>query len=51
MSNVDSLEKSIRHLFSNTGELDRDEVAYLLLELLSRIQDLEAAHGITKENT
>jgi hypothetical protein len=42
MGDMDSLEKDIRHLFTNTGTLDRDEVACLLLELLSRIQTLEA---------
>lgn len=49
MGDTDSLEKDIRHLFTNTGELDRDEVACLLLALLSRIQTLEAKFN--KENT
>lgn len=49
MTDTDSLEKDIRHLFTNTGELDRDEVACLLLALLSRIQTLEAKS--TKGNT
>jgi len=44
---MDDLEKDIRHLLSNSGELDRDEVAMLLLQLLKRVQKLEAAHGIT----
>lgn len=43
---MDELERDIRHLFSNNGELDRDEVTMLLLGLLKRIQKLEAAHGI-----
>jgi hypothetical protein len=42
MDEKDSLEKDIRHLLTNTGALDRDEVACLLLEMLSRIQSLEA---------
>lgn len=43
---MDELERDIRHLFSNNGELDRDEVAMLLLGLLERIQKLEDAHSI-----
>jgi hypothetical protein len=47
---MDSLEKDIRNLFCDSGPLDREEVTYLLLQMLYRIQKLEAAHGI-KENT
>lgn len=48
---MDSLEKVIRHFaFSDTGEVDRETVGALLLEMLYRIQQLEAAYG-TKENT
>jgi hypothetical protein len=42
---TDNLEKDIRQLFSNAGlnaGLNRDEVALLLLDLLYRIQELEA---------
>ena len=45
----DVLEQDIRHLFSNSGQLDRDEVAMLLLGLLKRIQQLEDANGIKGE--
>ena len=38
---MDTTEKDIRSLFANTGELDRDEVALLLLQLVERIQNLE----------
>jgi hypothetical protein len=38
---MDTTEKDIRNLFANTGELDRDEVACLLLQLVERIQNLE----------
>lgn len=43
---MDDLEKTIRDMFYDTGELDRDEVTCILLELLDRIKKLEAAHGI-----
>ena len=44
---MDSLEREIRHFaFSNTGEVDRETVGAILLEILYRIQKLEAAHGI-----
>jgi hypothetical protein len=46
---MDELEQDIRHLYSNIGELDRGEVTMLLLGLLKRIQQLEAAHGIKGE--
>ncbi len=42
---TDTLEKDIRSLFDNTGQLDVDEVAHLLLQLLDRIQRLEATHN------
>jgi hypothetical protein len=42
MGDKDCLEKDIRQLFTNTGALGRDEVTCLLLEMLSRIQSLEA---------
>ena len=38
---MDITEKDIRNLFADSGELDRDEVAMLLLQLLERIQNLE----------
>lgn len=38
---TDQLEREIRHLYSNSGPLDRDEVTNLLLQLLDRIQKLE----------
>jgi hypothetical protein len=44
---MDTTEKDIRDLFSNTGELDRDEVALLLLQLVERIQNLENAQQRT----
>lgn len=48
---MDSLEKDIRHFaFSDTGEVDRETVGALLLEMLYLVQQLEAAHNI-KENT
>lgn len=37
----DQLERDIRNLFCNTGELSRDEVTSILLGLLERIQHLE----------
>lgn len=37
----DQLERDIRNLFCNTGELSRDEVTGILLGLLERIQLLE----------
>ena len=37
----DQLERGIRNLFCNTGELSRDEVTSILLGLLERIQHLE----------
>lgn len=40
---MDTTEKDIRNLFANSGELDRDEVAMLLLQLVERIQNLERA--------
>lgn len=40
---MDDLEKSIREMRNQITPLDRDEVAYLLLRLLDRIQKLEAA--------
>ena len=47
---MDSLEKDIRHFaFSDTGEVDREAIGALLLEMLDRIQKLEAAHGIKGE--
>jgi hypothetical protein len=39
----DLLERDIRNLYCNCGELDREEVAHLLLQLLARIQKLEEA--------
>jgi hypothetical protein len=42
MDEKDSLEKDIRHLLTNMGALDRVQAACLLLEMLSRIQSLEA---------
>ena len=39
----DTTEKDIRNLFANQGELDRDEIAMLLLQLVERIQNLERA--------
>jgi len=52
---MDATENNIRDLFSNTGELDRDEVALLLLQLVERIQNLENAQqrtwvGLTDED-
>jgi phage tail tape-measure protein len=44
---MDTTEKDIRSLFANTGELDRDEVALLLLQLVERIQNLENAQQRT----
>lgn len=51
---MDTTEKDIRNLFANSGELDRDEVAMLLLQLVERIQNLERAPqrtwvGLTNE--
>ena len=40
---MDTTEKDIRNLFANQGELDRDEIAMLLLQLVERIQNLERA--------
>lgn len=40
---MDSLEKNIRHFaFSDTGPIDRDTLGVILLEMLNRIQELEA---------
>jgi hypothetical protein len=40
---VGSLEKDIRHFaFSDTGPIDRDTLGAILLEMLGRIQELEA---------
>ena len=40
---MDSLEKDIRHFaFSDTGPIDRDTLGAILLEMLGRIQELEA---------
>ena len=40
---MDSLEKDIRHFaFSDTGPIDRNTVGAILLEMLDRIQELEA---------
>lgn len=54
---TDDLERQIRNLWCNTGDLDRDEVTQLLLGLLGRIQALEGgdndgccAHGIHQDN-
>ena len=38
----DQLEQDIRHLYGNTGPLDGEAVAWLLLALLARIQSIEA---------
>lgn len=51
---MDTTEKEIRNLFANKGELDRDEIALLLLQLVERIQNLENAKqrtwvGLTDE--
>ena len=47
---MESLEKDIRHFaFSDTGPIDRDTVGALLLQMLNRIQELEAAHGIKEQ--
>jgi len=40
---MDTTERDIRSLFANTGELDRDEIACLLLQLVERIQNLESS--------
>ena len=42
---TDALEKNIRELFSKKEPLEPDDVTYLLLEMLSRIQELEKAIG------
>jgi len=49
---TDHLENAIRQLFRDTGPLDRDEVAVLLLDLLDRIQNIEAKPwvGLTQED-
>ncbi len=40
---MDSLEKEIRHFaFSDTGPIDRNTLGAILLEMLNRIQELEA---------
>jgi hypothetical protein len=40
---MDSLEKDTRHFaFSDTGPIDRDTLGAILLEMLNRIQELEA---------
>jgi hypothetical protein len=44
---MDTTERDIRSLFANTGELDRDEIALLLLQLVERIQNLENAQQRT----
>jgi hypothetical protein len=38
----DPLEQDIRHLYGDTGPLEREAAAWLLLALLERIQSLEA---------
>ena len=43
---MDTLKHDIRQLLCERGPLDRDTVAMLLLEMLERIEKLEAAHGI-----
>ena len=40
---MDFLEKDIRHFaFSDKGPIDRDTLGALLLEMLNRIEELEA---------
>jgi|LakMenE18May11ns_1017448.scaffolds.fasta_scaffold6599062_2 hypothetical protein len=39
---TDQLDRDIRQLLCDTGPLDRDDVAMLLLGLLDRIQAIEA---------
>jgi hypothetical protein len=44
---MDPLEKEIRDFaFSDRGAVDRETVGLILLEMLRRIQKLEAAHDI-----
>jgi hypothetical protein len=38
----DPLEQDIRHLYDGIGPLEREDAAWLLMELLARIQSLEA---------
>lgn len=39
---TDGLEREIRMLFADNGPLERDQVVMLLLQMLHRIQMLEA---------
>lgn len=49
---MDRLEKDIRHFaFSDKGEIYRDALGALLLEMLNRIQELEDALRSKNENS